>query len=163
MAKRIEFKPAPKALNDSQGARERNEQRLREAPVNHADAVLALYELLQQMHDAGALDMLRGGLSAGGKLVEEVSTALVQPEAIRGIRNFILLGKIMASIHPEMLERVVMALPPAEQQQFSEEKPPSIFSLLRRMVSADSRRGIAIGLSAAAALGQATRPPRPKP
>jgi uncharacterized protein YjgD (DUF1641 family) len=158
MAKRIEFKPAPRGLNDSQGARERNEQRLRDAPLQHADALLSLYKLLQEMHDAGMLDAARGGLNAGGKLVEEVSTALVQPEAIRGIRNFILLSKMMANISPEALERVVKALPQTADQQLPEEKPPSFFSLLRRMFSADSRRGLAIGLSAAAALGQATRP-----
>jgi uncharacterized protein YjgD (DUF1641 family) len=158
MAKRIEFKPVPRALNDSAGAREKNEERLREAPLEHADALLSLYQLLQQMHDAGLLDLMRGGLTAGGKLVEEVSTGLVQPEAIRGIRNFILLSKMMANISPETLERLVGALPRVEEQKIIEEKPPSMLSLIRRMFSEDSRRGLAVGLSAAAALGKATRP-----
>ncbi|HEY0794700.1 MAG TPA: DUF1641 domain-containing protein [Acidisarcina sp.] len=159
MAKRLEFKPAPKALNQSEGARERNEQRLREAPLQHSDALLSLYQLLQQMHDSGTLDLLRGGLFAGGKLAEEVSAALVQPETIRGLRNLILLGKSMAGIDPDMLERVVKSLPqPQEQKQMTDDKPPSVLGLLRRMFSSDSRRGLGIALGAAAALGQATRP-----
>jgi uncharacterized protein YjgD (DUF1641 family) len=151
MAKPIEFKPT------QQGARERIEQRLRDAPVEHAEAMLATYDLLQELHDSGTLALLRGMLGAGDKIVEEVSAMLVQPETIRGIGNFIVLSRIMASISPEALERIAKALPQTDAPEQVDQKPPSLFSLARRLFSVDSRRGLALGLTAAEALGQGTR------
>ncbi|HEY0760485.1 MAG TPA: DUF1641 domain-containing protein [Acidisarcina sp.] len=157
MAKAIEFRPVLPAAGQSTGIRENTMQRLGEAPVAHADAVLAAYDLLEQMHKSGTLDLLRGGLSAGGKIVEEVSALLVQPETIRGVRNLILLSKMMAGISPEAVERISRVLPQMDVQQ-THTRPPSMFSLLRRMFSADVRRGLALGLTAAEALGKSTQP-----
>jgi len=155
MAKPVEFRPSPQTI--AQGSRERTEQRLGAAPVEHAEAVLNAYNLLQELHDTGTLDLLRGMLGAGDKIVEEISAMLVLPETIRGIRNLIVLSRIMASIDPEVLDRMAGVLPHAVEP-VAEEKPPSMFSLLKRLFSADARRGLALGLTAAETLGKATHP-----
>lgn len=157
MAKPIEFRPAPQGTKMAAGTREKAEQHLRDAPAEHAEALLAAYALLQQLHDSGMLDLMRGGISAGGKIVSEVSGALVQPEAIRGIRNLVLISKTFATVDPAALERLVKVLPSSEAQ-LVETKPPSFFSLMRRMFSADARRGLAVGLAAVEALGKAAVP-----
>ena len=40
---------------------------LQEAPAKHAEAILAAYEVLQEMHDRGVLDLMRGTLGGGEK------------------------------------------------------------------------------------------------
>ena len=56
----------------------RNEQdefsaKVENAPVQHARAVLAAYDLLQEAQDHGVLDTLRGAIGAGDAIVDKVS------------------------------------------------------------------------------------------
>ncbi len=44
-------------------------RRVEQAPVEHAEAVLAAYDLLQRMHEKGLLDLLNGLLSAGDTVI----------------------------------------------------------------------------------------------
>ena len=74
-------------------AREALYSRLQNAPVEHAEAVLAAYEVLQGFHDRGVLELLRGALGSSDKVLEIVVEAIRTPESIRGIRNFLLLTK----------------------------------------------------------------------
>jgi len=50
-----------------------NMERLRNAPAEHAEALLSAYELLQLLHDRGALNLLRG-LVGGGSVVRTAVT-----------------------------------------------------------------------------------------
>ena len=43
-----------------------NLERLRNAPAEHADALLSGYELLQTLHDRGVLSLLSGLVGGGG-------------------------------------------------------------------------------------------------
>jgi uncharacterized protein YjgD (DUF1641 family) len=72
--------------------------RLRDAPAEHAEALLSAYEVLQQLHDRGALDLARGALSASDKLLEMVVDTARSPEGIRAIRNLLLLAKALGTI-----------------------------------------------------------------
>ena len=65
------------------------------APQEHADAILSALELLQLLHDRGVLDLLRGVVGAGDKLVDTVTAAVDTPESLRAIRNFILLSEVL--------------------------------------------------------------------
>ena len=56
--------------------------RLQTAPVEHAEALLAAYEVLQGLHDRGVLELLRGTLGSGDKLLEIVVEAAKTPESI---------------------------------------------------------------------------------
>ena len=48
--------------------REELQARLDRAPIEHAEALLAGYEVLQGLYDEGVLELLRGLLGSGGKV-----------------------------------------------------------------------------------------------
>jgi uncharacterized protein YjgD (DUF1641 family) len=137
MAKPIEIRPA------ATDAREELRCRLENAPVEHADALLSCYELVQQLHDTGVIDVLRGVLGAGDRVVEHAVSVVSQPETVRALRNLMVMGKILGSIDPELLHSVAASLP-AEREEKMPEKPPSLFAILKRMNSEDSRRALAV-------------------
>jgi uncharacterized protein YjgD (DUF1641 family) len=119
--------------------------RLQQAPVAHAEALLDSYELLQQLHDHGVFELLRGALSASDKLIETAVDAAKSDESVRAIRNAIILGKMLASINPEVLQSVALAvgetLGPSKKPVV---EPPGIFSLLIRFRNKEVRRSIAL-------------------
>src|ERR1700752_285594 len=110
MAKPIEIKP------QARNAREELQRRLDNAPVEHADAMLSLYELLQQLHDSGTIDLLRGALGAGDEVLNHVVRLTTQPDSVRSIRNLLILGKLLSSVDPETLHRVSAMLPQVVSQ-----------------------------------------------
>jgi hypothetical protein len=63
--------------------------RLEQAAEEHAEAVLAGYEVLQQLHNRGVLEILRGALAASDEILEKVVDNARTPEAIRAIRNLL--------------------------------------------------------------------------
>lgn len=147
MAKPIEIKPQPR------NAREELQRRLDNAPVEHADALLSLYELLQQAHDSGTLDVLRGALGAGDEVLNHVVRLTTQPEAVRSIRNLLILSKLLSAVDPAMLSRLAAVLPDALSASQAEE-PPSLFALMRRFSSVESRRALAAGASLLEGVGR---------
>src|SRR6202521_292000 len=110
--------------------REELRTRLEQAPVAHAEALLDSYELLQQLHDHGVFELLRGALGASDKLVETAVDAAKSDESVRAIRNAIILVKILGSINPDVLQGVAVAV---SQTLGCYEKPiiepPSILAL----------------------------------
>ncbi len=73
--------------------REELRKRLEQAPATHAEALLDSYELLQELHEHGVFELLRGALSASDKLIETAVDDAKSDEAIRAIRNAMILGK----------------------------------------------------------------------
>ena len=133
--------------------REQVLRQIEDAPVNHAEAVLSAYQLLQQLHDTGTLNVLRGALGAGDVLVEHVVSLITAPESMNALRNLILIGKVLGSINPEVLHAVVGGMP-SVAAQVPGAKPPSLFSLGRRMASPDARRGLAAAVGVLEVLGR---------
>lgn len=118
--------------------------RLNHAPQEHAEAVLAAYEVLQSLHDSGALEVLRGTLNGGGKILEQVVQVASGPEAVRATRNLLLLVKALGEIEPALLSDLTRAVPRALIQANSEEsKPPGLFKLIGTFGKKDFRRGLA--------------------
>jgi uncharacterized protein YjgD (DUF1641 family) len=131
------------------------QSRLEHAPEEHAEAVLAAYEVLQELHNRGVLEIMRGALAASDELLQKVVDNARTPEAIRAVRNLFLLQRILGSIEPELLEGVVQAIPEATARATAErEQPPSFFTLLRRLTSKDSLRGLAAGVDFLQAFGR---------
>src|SRR5258707_5589387 len=118
MARPIAFQVAPR---DPQ--RELN-VRLQKAPEEHAEAVLAAYELLQGLHDQGVLEVMRGTLGGGRKILEQAVAVGSGPEAIRASRNLLLLVKALGDIEPALLRDLTRAAPPALVQANAEEARP---------------------------------------
>jgi len=140
MAKPIEVMPTPR------NARDELKRRLDEAPVEHAEAVLAGYEVLQQLHESGTLDVLRGLLGAGDQVVRHAVALAVQPEAVDALRNLLVLSKVLGSVNPDVLHRVLSGVPEALAQK-PEEEPPSLFAIFRRISSKKSRRSLAAAVA----------------
>jgi uncharacterized protein YjgD (DUF1641 family) len=125
--------------------REELRKQLDQAPITHAEALLDSYELLQQLHNRGVFELLRGALGASDKLIETAVDASKSDESIRAIRNAIILGKMLGAINPEVLQCVALA---AGETLGCYEKPviepPGLFSLLSQFRHKELRRSIAL-------------------
>jgi uncharacterized protein YjgD (DUF1641 family) len=135
--------PIPLHVEPRDQQRELN-VRLQEAPTKHAEAVLAAYEVLQGMHDKGVLELMRGTLGGGEKILEQVVAVGSGPEAIRALRNLFLLAQALGEIDPVLLSDLTRAAPKALVQANAEEtRPPGLIKLLSTFWNADFRRGLA--------------------
>ena len=117
--------------------------RLQNAPIEHAEALLAAYEVLQGLHDRGVLDLLRGALGAGDKIVEEAVQLSNSPESIQAIRNTVILVKTLGAVDPELLNAFVGAIPGALAEAKTC-KPPGFWKILKQFRGKDLRRGLAM-------------------
>lgn len=133
-------------------AREELKQRIEDAPVEHAEAVLSGYRLLEQAHRSGVLEMLRGAMAAEDTVISNVVEALSKPEMMNALRNLLVLGKVMGSIDPEKLQKTIGG------EEGKDHAPPSIFTLLSCMNTGDARRGLHAAIGMLAAFGAAARP-----
>jgi uncharacterized protein YjgD (DUF1641 family) len=126
--------------------REELRSRLERAPADHAAALLAGYEVLQGLHDQGVLDLLRGLLAGGDKILESVVDATKTPEAIRGIRNLLVISKVFGSIDPALLEKFAGAMPGALEgaAKAQQAEPPGIGGILKILSGKNLRRGLAV-------------------
>jgi uncharacterized protein YjgD (DUF1641 family) len=114
------------------------------APVQHAKAVLAVYDLLQEAQDHGVLDTLRGAIGAGDAIVDKVSEFANTPEGVRAMRNFLALSRVFANLNPEKVDAVAHAI--TEDQCRGNAPgcaPPSLLKSLQRLNSRNSRRTLA--------------------
>src|ERR1700758_4774409 len=139
--------------------------RLEQAPEQHAEAVLAAYEVLQQLHNRGVLELARGALAASDEILEKVVDNAKTPEAIRAIRNLLFWRRILGSIEPEWFKGIFQAIPEGIAEATAEvQKPVGLFTLLRRLTTKDSRRGLAAAIDFLQAFGrhlQSTENPLP--
>jgi uncharacterized protein YjgD (DUF1641 family) len=139
MAQPISFKSPPK------DPREELRNRLENAPVEHAEALLDCYALLEELHAHGVLQVVRGVIGASDKLVEATVEAAKAELSVRALRNIIILGKMLGSINPDLLQGIAVA---AEETLGSYRKPviepPGLFSLLSQFRHKELRRSIAL-------------------
>jgi uncharacterized protein YjgD (DUF1641 family) len=133
-------------------AREELKRRIDEAPAEHADAVLSAFRLLEQAHQSGTLELLRGALGAQDSIINHVVDMVSQPEMVNALRNLLVLGKFLGSIDPQTLEAAIGDSGDSENKRHA---PPSIFTLLARMNTGDARRGLNVATGLLATLGAA--------
>jgi uncharacterized protein YjgD (DUF1641 family) len=135
--------PIPLQLAPRDSQRELN-VRLQQAPSEHAEAILAAYEVLQGLHDKGVLELMRGTLGGGEKILQQFVAVASGPEAIRASRNLLLLVRALGEIEPALLSDLTRAVPKALVQANAEEtRPPGLFKLLSTFWNKDFRRGLA--------------------
>jgi len=130
--------------------------RLEKAPDQHAEALLASLGVLQSLHDQGVLELLRGVLGGGNKILEIVVDASKTPEAIRGIRNLVIMSKILGAMDPEILKKFIEAVPDAlaAAAKAQETQPPGLWESLRILRSKNLRRGLAVANKLLETLGR---------
>ncbi|HZR20870.1 MAG TPA: DUF1641 domain-containing protein [Verrucomicrobiae bacterium] len=129
--------------------------RLQNAPWEHAQALLAAYEVLQGLHDRGVFDLMRGALGSSDKVIEIVVEASKTPESIRGIRNVLTLAKILGSVEPELVEGFARSVPEAlAETKACGQKPPGFWGILKQFTNRDFRRGLVLVNSLLSAFGR---------
>ena len=148
-------KPIPLEL-PKRDPQEELRSRLEKAPAEHAEALLAGLDVLQALHDQGVLELLRGVLGGGNKILEIVVDASKTPEAIRGIRNVVIMSKMLGSIDPELLKRLTQAFPDVikGEAKAEETEAPGLWEVLRILRSKNLRRGLAVVNNVLEALGR---------
>src|SRR5882724_5100735 len=134
-------------------ARTELQTRLQNAPLEHAEALLSGYELLQVLHDRGVLDLLRGGLGSSDKVISIVVDAAKTPEAINATRNLLILSKVVFTLEPDLLEDIAKAVPNSLARA-KEQKPLSLWQLFKKMCSQDTRRALSATLGIVESFGK---------
>ena len=147
MAEPIALKLAPR------DPREALYHRLENAPREHVEALLAAFEVLQGLQDRGVLEMLRGALGSSDKMLQILVDAVNTPEAICGIRNFMILIRIAGTLEPELLEALAQAVPEGLAQAKMPE-PLGLWKLLKKLSSQDTRRAMTAMICVLESLGK---------
>ena len=145
MANPIAFVPKP--LDPREGLR----KRLETAPLEHAEALLVAYDLIQAAHDEGILDLLHGMVKHKNTVFEHLAEGARMQESIDSLRNLISLGKMVGAIDPETLSCVSAALSTASKPKA--EEPLSMWGLFKRVSSREGRRGLSLGVELLVAFG----------
>jgi uncharacterized protein YjgD (DUF1641 family) len=109
-------------------------RRVEQAPIEHAEAVLAAYDLLQRLHEKGLLDLLNGLLSAGDTVVNHVVDVVSSKEMVTALRIGLTFSNLLTLIDADALHAVV-----AEASK----ETPSLLALGKQAASKDARRGLA--------------------
>ena len=137
-------------------------RRLEAAPEQHAEALLVLYDLLEEAHDQGLLDLLHGAVGSKNAIAGKLAYYAKQPMSTQAIRNLLILGELLGSFDPTVLAQT-------KTQVLDRRKdPPSLWSLFRQAASADGRRGMGMFLAFVCGAGKSaqtsdTWPPGPGP
>jgi uncharacterized protein YjgD (DUF1641 family) len=119
-------------------------RRIESAPREHAEAVLEAYDVLQRLHDSGALGLVNGLLSAEDTVIDKVSDMVSSKQAVTALRIAMILGSALTSIDADRVHAAV-----AE----AETKTPSLWKLLRAACSIEVRKAAGLGLSLAQIFG----------
>ncbi|MCC6165495.1 MAG: DUF1641 domain-containing protein [Acidobacteria bacterium] len=122
-------------------------RRIEQAPAEHAEALLAAWDLLQQLHDKGVLDVLTGALSARDAIVDRLTRLLALEDGVTTLRTLLIAGKLVSAIDPARLEAALSAS--------ARDEPPSLLALTRKAASTDARRGLAATVALLEVLGGA--------
>jgi uncharacterized protein YjgD (DUF1641 family) len=139
--------------------REELRARLDRAPDEHAEAMLALFDILQELHDREVLDIVRSALAASDTILAAIVGAANTPQGIRVLRHMLMFGRLLGTIDPDRLERLLQAIPAAiEQEEALPDEKLATWNLLRRARSSDSRRGLAAALAALETGGRSHSP-----
>jgi uncharacterized protein YjgD (DUF1641 family) len=109
-------------------------RRVEHAPVEHAEAVLSAYELLQQLHEKGMLELLTGLLNAGDTVVNHVVGVISSKEMVTALRIGLIFSNLLSSIDPDKFHNIIAD---------AGKETPSLLSIGKLATSKDARRGIA--------------------
>ncbi len=148
MANPIAFKPNPV------DPKLELEKRLSAAPMEHGEATLVAWDVLQTAHDEGLLDALHGLVGAKDTIAGKLAEYAKLPEGVAGMRNLLSFAKILTTLDPEVMNCLANALDTAALQHRREVKAPSLWQIGRRLASEDSRRGLSFLTLMLSSLGQ---------
>jgi uncharacterized protein YjgD (DUF1641 family) len=123
-------------------------RRIESAPREHAEAVLEAYDVLQRLHETGALALVNGLLSAEDTVIARVSDVVSSKQAVAALRIALILGGVLTSIDAESVHAAVKE---------AGTRTPSLWKLLRTALSKEVRQAAGLGLELARIFGVALR------
>jgi len=151
MANPIVFKPAPI------DPKKELQKRVDAAPVEHAEALLVAWDVLQSAHDKGLLDALQGMIDSKDAITGKLAEYAKLPEGIAAIRNLLEAAKMITLLDPEVLERLTHSMAEAARTHEEERTPPSMWQLFKRATSEDGRRGLSLMTLILGSLGRSLK------
>jgi uncharacterized protein YjgD (DUF1641 family) len=126
-------------------------RRVEQAPIEHAEAILSAYELLQQLHEKGMLDLLTGVLSAGETVVNHVVGVVSSKEMVNMLRMGLIFSNLLSSIDPDKLSSVIAQ---------AGKEPPSLLAIGKQATSKEARRAMGVALGLLNVVGAAMEKPQ---
>jgi len=123
-------------------------QRLRQAPEEHSEAMLAMYDLLQRLHDKGLIDMANGLLSASDTVVSKAVDVVSSKPAITATRLGLMGMNLLSNLDADGLHNLLT--PTAS-------KPRGLAAVAKQLLSMDTWRGISAGVGLLNVFGAALR------
>jgi len=129
-----------------QNSRDDLVRRINQAPVEHAEAVLAAYDLLQRLYEKGMIDLFNGLLSASDTVIDRMADVVSSKEAISALRVALIFGRLLTSIDPDKLSAVLSSV---------SKETPSLLSIGKQATSKDARRGMATAVGLLNVFGEA--------
>jgi uncharacterized protein YjgD (DUF1641 family) len=130
-------------------------RKIDDAPRDYAEALLSSLQLLQQLHDTGTLDLLRGLVGGGDAVVNHVVDIVSAPEMVNALRNVLALSKVLASIDPDALHVAIQGRPDERDSP-----TPSLFAIGKQMNTEEARMGLATAVRLLTAFGGAIKKER---
>jgi uncharacterized protein YjgD (DUF1641 family) len=116
------------------------------APVEHAEAVLAAFDLLQQLHEKGILELLTGLLTAGDAVINHAVGIISSPQAVTATRLGLMMVNLLDGIDADKISAALAA---------GSKEPPSLLTIGKQATSKEARRAMAVGLGLLTAFGEA--------
>jgi uncharacterized protein YjgD (DUF1641 family) len=124
-------------------------RRLEAAPEEHAEALLVLFDVIEEAHNQGLLDALHGAIGSKNAIAGKLAYYAKQPTSTQAIRNLLILGELLGSFDPSVLADT-------KNEVLDRRKhAPSLWSLFRQAASADGRRGMGLFLAFVCGVGKA--------
>ena len=121
-------------------------RKVEQAPVAHAEAVLAAYDLLQRLHEKGMIDLLSGLLSAGDTVLDHAVDVISSREMVTALRLALIVSNLLSSIDPDKLHAVISN---------AGKDAPSLLAIGKQAASKDARRGLAAAVGLLNVVGEA--------
>jgi|SRR5271156_5132062 len=128
-----------------ENSREDLARRIREAPADHAEAILAAYELLEKLHDAGLLSLASGVISAGNAIIDRLAVVADSQQAVVALRAALIFGSILNTLDADELHKAMQV----------EAKNASLFCILKGLTTKESRQVAMIGVNLLNVIGKA--------
>jgi uncharacterized protein YjgD (DUF1641 family) len=119
-------------------------RRIESAPREHAEAILEAYDVLQRLHDTGALALVNGLLSAEDTVIDKVTDVVSSKQSVTALRIAMILGNALTSIDADRVHAAVTE---------AETRTPSLWKIIRAACSKEVRQAIGLGLSLAKIFG----------
>jgi uncharacterized protein YjgD (DUF1641 family) len=119
-------------------------RRIESAPREHAEAILEAYDVLQRLHDTGALALVNSLLSAEDTVIDKVTDVVSSKQAVTALRIAMILGSALTSIDADSVHAAVTE---------AETQTPSLWKLIRTACSKEVRKAAGLGLSLAQIFG----------